>query len=264
MATAARPAAEAAAQVLNAMDDEQMELLVSLLQASTIKRLTDRLSGAADPTWASYAAARPGPGPAPSPEGARNVDNQDRRHFNSGEGGGFQGGGDYLGGEGGGGQRQGGKGYRGGGGGGAFGGRGKGGGKDNRGGGGKGFSPNAPPTVAAPPLDQPENLPPSVRETNELIAFQVATGTPWKLVGPPPQDHPATFKWNLMQRDAVSNEDKQQIRQLLQAYANEHGIALSGDSSVKLALRRDKYWVSYAGGISSVAGGSADTTIYTP
>ncbi|CAE8645776.1 unnamed protein product, partial [Polarella glacialis] len=115
------------------------------------------------------------------------------------------------------------------------------------GGGGKTGGGKAAARPAPPPLDKPEELRPETRETGEQVAFQASTGTPWRLVGP----DAAQFRWELQDRECVSDSEKREIREMLQAYAEEFKIPLRGENSVKLALRRGDFWVSYAGGISS-------------
>lgn len=121
--------------------------------------------------------------------------------------------------------------------------RGKASGKGPRGGAG-------PPAPLPPPLDQSESLPPCVPETQEPVAFQAGVGTPWRLTGPSGE----TFRWDLQDKNAVSADDKEEVKELLEQYATDHGIPVHGSGSVKLALRRGDYWISYAGGISSAAG----------
>ena len=109
--------------------------------------------------------------------------------------------------------------------------------------GGYGGKGKAPPMPIPPPLDRPEDLPEAAG--SEAVAFQVNTGTPWQIVGP----QGGNFRWDLQDRDAVSDDEKREIREILGQYAEKHGISLR--NGVKLALRRGQYWVSYAGGISS-------------
>uniref|UniRef100_A0A7S4UHZ3 Uncharacterized protein n=1 Tax=Alexandrium monilatum TaxID=311494 RepID=A0A7S4UHZ3_9DINO len=119
---------------------------------------------------------------------------------------------------------------------------------EGKGGGGRGKGGG--PRLAPPPLDRPDELPPTVLETGEQVAFQAAMGMPWQLVGPSGR----TFRWDLQDREAVPASTKQEIRGLLDTYAKEQGIPLHGDAAVKLALLRGEHWVSYAGGVSSAAG----------
>mmetsp|Transcript_107299 Transcript_107299/g.277764 ORF Transcript_107299/g.277764 Transcript_107299/m.277764 type:complete len:218 (+) Transcript_107299:102-755(+) len=152
------------------------------------------------------------------------------------------------------------------GGGGSYGGRGPGGGgfggkgsgKDSRGGHGKGGGGGGAPAAPPPPLDQPEDLPPMTTDTNEQVAFQVGIGTPWRLLGP----EGGTFRWDLQDRKAVDDFEKEQAKESLTAYAHEHGIPLEDD--VKLALKRGVYWISRAGGISSTTGKAAIVVGQTP
>lgn len=101
------------------------------------------------------------------------------------------------------------------------------------------------PIPIPPPLDRPEELP-AVANSSEQVAFQVNTGTPWQLLGPTG----GAFRWDLVDRDAVAEVEKREIRDILGEYAEQNGIPLR--SGVKLALRRGQFWVSYAGGISNV------------
>ena len=98
-------------------------------------------------------------------------------------------------------------------------------------------------------LERPEELP-ATAGTGEQVAFQVNAGTPWQFVG----EESTFFRWELQDRNSVAEQDKTEIREILQAYAEEHGIPLRGPEGIKLALRRGRHWVSYAGGISSVEG----------
>lgn len=143
--------------------------------------------------------------------------------------------------------RAGGGGYKGGDKGGGDKGAGKGGGFR---GGGKG-KPRAPVPVPAP-LDRPELLPGALEGSGEPVAFQVGTGTPWKLLG----GVSGTFRWDLQDRDAVGDADKGDVRQALDSFAAAHGIPLA-DGTVKLALRRGPFWISRQGGISSTTGKAA-------
>jgi len=96
-------------------------------------------------------------------------------------------------------------------------------------------------------LQRPEALP-ALASTGEEVAFQFELGTPWRLLGTLNE----SFRWQMQDRNAVQWNDKQEIREILRRYADEHGIPLTGDSAVRLALHRRNFWVSYAGGISSV------------
>ena len=58
------------------------------------------------------------------------------------------------------------------------------------------------------------------------------------------------FKWDQKPNDLVKVDVKEEIRQLLAKYAEEHAIPLTGENAVKIALRRGRYWVSHAGGVS--------------
>ncbi|CAE7884939.1 unnamed protein product [Symbiodinium microadriaticum] len=98
-------------------------------------------------------------------------------------------------------------------------------------------------------LEHPEELP-ATAATGEQVAFQVNAGTPWQFVG----EESTCFRWELQDRNSVTEQDKTEVREILQAYAEEHGIPLRGPEGIKLALRRGRHWVSYAGGISSVEG----------
>ena len=95
-------------------------------------------------------------------------------------------------------------------------------------------------------IGQASLLPSVTRETHEQVAFQSVYGTPWRLTGP----HGGSFKWCTAGKGKVTDYNKQDIRGLLQSYANDNSISLDGEGSVRLALRRGEYWVSYAGGVS--------------
>lgn len=161
-------------------------------------------------------------GPGPKGEGRRN--NSPRRHSpNRGRGGG----GGY---------------------GGGYGGKGKGGAGKRDTGSGKGREKG--PTGPLPDaLEQPEVLA-AEASSGEQVAFQFGVGTPWQLTGP----QGGTFRWDLQDRNSVSDETKQEVKEILESYASEFQIPLRGPTAVKLALRRGNYWVSWAGGISSVDG----------
>ena len=64
------------------------------------------------------------------------------------------------------------------------------------------------------------------------------------------------MRWESQDRDVVAIERKQEIRTVLQRYADQNGIQLDldGGSPLKLALRTGDHWVSYAGGVSSATG----------
>jgi len=109
----------------------------------------------------------------------------------------------------------------------------------------KGGKRPAPPPVNLP--FDPAKMPPTTAETGEAVSFQAQMGSPWTLMGP----HPATFKWVLQPREAMSQEERFQIKTLLTIYADSNQIDLNAEPGIKLALRRGFYWVSYAGGISS-------------
>eukprot|EP00747_Dinoflagellata_sp_TGD_P150930 gnl/TRDRNA2_/TRDRNA2_177159_c3_seq11.p1 gnl/TRDRNA2_/TRDRNA2_177159_c3~~gnl/TRDRNA2_/TRDRNA2_177159_c3_seq11.p1 ORF type:complete len:292 (+),score=29.60 gnl/TRDRNA2_/TRDRNA2_177159_c3_seq11:110-877(+) len=102
---------------------------------------------------------------------------------------------------------------------------------------------------------KPEHLPCCTEESSEQIAFQAGIGTPWKLLGRPSGEG-AQFKWHPQPPSAVSTEVKADVRRMLSSYARTHGMTLSGPDAGKLALRRSvgdhAYWISFAGGISSV------------
>eukprot|EP00747_Dinoflagellata_sp_TGD_P030273 gnl/TRDRNA2_/TRDRNA2_134520_c0_seq2.p1 gnl/TRDRNA2_/TRDRNA2_134520_c0~~gnl/TRDRNA2_/TRDRNA2_134520_c0_seq2.p1 ORF type:complete len:260 (-),score=57.43 gnl/TRDRNA2_/TRDRNA2_134520_c0_seq2:58-747(-) len=114
------------------------------------------------------------------------------------------------------------------------------------GGGGKGKGGHSGPVVLN---FKPEALPPCTGETSEQVAFQAQIGTPWQLLGP----DGSRFKWNLQPREVVGSTEKAEVRELLENYASANGLSLSRDGSLKLALRRGNYWISAAGGISSVS-----------
>ncbi|CAE7569453.1 unnamed protein product [Symbiodinium sp. CCMP2456] len=115
--------------------------------------------------------------------------------------------------------------------------------------GGKGGKTREKGSVPIPEaLEHPEELP-ATAATGEQVAFQVNAGTPWQFVG-----ESTFFRWELQDRNSVAEQDKTEVREILQAYAEEHGIPLRGPEGIKLALRRGRHWVSYAGGISSVEG----------
>merc|ERR1712007_321623 len=103
---------------------------------------------------------------------------------------------------------------------------------------------------ALPPVNLsfcPEKMPPTTAETGEAVAFQAQMGAPWTLMGP----SGGTFKWVLQPREVMSEEERFQIKTLLTIYADSNKIDLNSEQPIKLALRRSKYWVSLAGGISS-------------
>ena len=95
-------------------------------------------------------------------------------------------------------------------------------------------------------IGQASLLPSVTRETHEQVAFQSVYGTPWRLIGP----YGGSFKWSSADKGKVSDESKEQIRELLQSYAKDNSISLRGERYVRLALRRGEYWVSFAGGVS--------------
>eukprot|EP00811_Abedinium_folium_P003691 NODE_13395_length_1168_cov_5.111431.p2 GENE.NODE_13395_length_1168_cov_5.111431~~NODE_13395_length_1168_cov_5.111431.p2 ORF type:complete len:250 (-),score=63.18 NODE_13395_length_1168_cov_5.111431:157-906(-) len=118
------------------------------------------------------------------------------------------------------------------------------GGKGGKGGGGKAKRPQPVP------LDLnfiPETMPATTSSTGEQVAFQAAMGTPWTMFGP----EGTTFKWLMHPREALTNEERFQIKTLLTIYAEEHSLCLADNPDLKLALRRGNFWVSYAGGLSS-------------
>mmetsp|Transcript_64512 Transcript_64512/g.210343 ORF Transcript_64512/g.210343 Transcript_64512/m.210343 type:complete len:255 (-) Transcript_64512:133-897(-) len=226
---------EAAVAVLNSLNALELARVAGQLDRRVLGAL---LQGAPQPQpqsqsqpqeqpWASY--QRGGGGASASDSGYGG---------GGGGGGGGYGGGSYKGGSGGGGKDSGGKGKGGD----------RKGGADRKGGGGKG----GPPVAVPPPLDRPEALPAKIQDTDEQVAFQVGSGTPWQLLGP----QGGTFRWDLLDRTTVDDFEKRSIRELLDEYAHAHGIPLE-DGSVKLALLRGNFWVSRAGGISSSAGRAA-------
>ncbi|CAK0849483.1 unnamed protein product, partial [Prorocentrum cordatum] len=117
-------------------------------------------------------------------------------------------------------------------------------GKGGPGSAGRGGAPQQATPEQLGPLAHPEFLPAAVSETGEQVAFQGGTGTPWQLVGP----EEGSFRWDLQDRDAVSQDAKQEVRELLEQYADEHGIFVGRGSPVKLALRRGSFWISLATG----------------
>ena len=64
------------------------------------------------------------------------------------------------------------------------------------------------------------------------------------------------FKWRAggegknPHRLAVSQDEKDRIKQSLAAYAEEPGVPLDVCGAVKIALRYGNYWVTWAGGVS--------------
>eukprot|EP00929_Paragymnodinium_shiwhaense_P092999 TRINITY_DN5302_c0_g1_i1.p1 TRINITY_DN5302_c0_g1~~TRINITY_DN5302_c0_g1_i1.p1 ORF type:complete len:258 (-),score=60.12 TRINITY_DN5302_c0_g1_i1:60-833(-) len=116
---------------------------------------------------------------------------------------------------------------------------------------GKG-KPSMEPILAAPPppLDKPELLP-ATTEAGEKLAFQVNPGTPWRFFGP----EGGYFRWEKLELETLSKEEKAAVREILTAFAEAHGLDIvSPSSGVKMALLRGDYWVSAAGGVSSRAG----------
>eukprot|EP00405_Crypthecodinium_cohnii_P016280 CAMPEP_0206459196 /NCGR_PEP_ID=MMETSP0324_2-20121206/24032_1 /ASSEMBLY_ACC=CAM_ASM_000836 /TAXON_ID=2866 /ORGANISM="Crypthecodinium cohnii, Strain Seligo" /LENGTH=270 /DNA_ID=CAMNT_0053930701 /DNA_START=13 /DNA_END=825 /DNA_ORIENTATION=+ len=111
---------------------------------------------------------------------------------------------------------------------------------------GKSKGPAPPPP---PPLDKPELLPATIPQTGEKWAFQTASGTPWTLMGP----QGGTFRWDIQPRDAVSEDEKKEVKKLLEDFAVRCGMLIE-DRELKLALKRGHYWISRAGGISSTVG----------
>ena len=111
---------------------------------------------------------------------------------------------------------------------------------------GKSKHPNS--VIDPPPLDRAQELQPFIQETGAQVAFQSCYGTPWRLIGP----NSSTFTWSSADKGKVTDENKQQIRRHLQSYANDQDIGLHGEASVRLALRRGQYWVSFAGGVSTI------------
>ena len=100
--------------------------------------------------------------------------------------------------------------------------------------------------MLSPPLDHPELLP-ATCDNGDQVAFQVGLGSPWRLMG----SEGKSFKWDALPHNAVPQGLKQEARNLLRRYADEHGIVLKGGLSVRIALRRGEEWISYAGGVSS-------------
>ena len=72
---------------------------------------------------------------------------------------------------------------------------------------------------------------------------------PWRTFGP----HEETFEWHTAGKDAVADDTKLAAKALLQAYADEHSIPLSGRSMIRIALKQRGFWISYRGGVAYAA-----------
>ena len=81
------------------------------------------------------------------------------------------------------------------------------------------------------------------------VAYQLSLGTPWRTFGP----HEETFEWHTAGKDAVDDDAKSAAKALLQAYADEHSIPLSGRSMIRIALKQRGFWISYRGGVAYAA-----------
>lgn len=111
---------------------------------------------------------------------------------------------------------------------------------------GSGFGKGGP----VQPLSFDPEVLPERSITGRRVAFQHVLGTPWRLFGA--IEDPNSFRWDRKPNDTVSVQEKQEIRAELEQFAFRHGIPLTGDNSVRVAmLNEGNMWVSYSGGISS-------------
>ena len=102
--------------------------------------------------------------------------------------------------------------------------------------------------TGTPCIKHPEDLealPGTTGPANEEVALQSRMGTPYRLLGAASGD---SFRWDAAEKDAVERSVKDDVRHILQEFAEAHGISLTGDSAVKLALHRGNFWITWAGG----------------
>ena len=97
--------------------------------------------------------------------------------------------------------------------------------------------------------ERARSLPDKASQEGGPVAYQISLGMPWRTFGP----NEETFEWHTAGKNAVANVAKAAAKALLQAYADEHSIPLSGRSMIRIALKHRGFWISYRGGVAYAA-----------
>lgn len=97
-------------------------------------------------------------------------------------------------------------------------------------------------------VERAQSLPRTMLLNDNLVAFQLCLGTPWRAFGPGGE----TFNWEAADTNSVSDNVKSHAKALLQAYAKEHDIPVFGQSFVRIAVKQGDFWVSLKGGVAHV------------